>query len=326
MAGFLARRLLNYAVLVIVAASLAYLLAAMALDPRSNYADRTPKPPPAVVDAQLAALNLNDKTPLLQRYAVWASGVLRGDLGKTIAGAPVNEDVKRRMGVTFRLVILGLVCGSLLGVLVGALAAVRQYGWFDRLSTGLSFLVLAVPVVVLANMLILVAAWANQQVFGRQVLLVSGEYSTDVEGFWNQVVDRLQHLVLPTVSLSVGLIAVFSRYQRNMMLDVLGADFVRTARAKGLSRRKALTRHALRTAMIPVVTYFAFTFGALLTGATFTEKIFGWHGLGEQLINSIFSNDVNTVAAISLLAAVSVLCAALAADLLHAALDPRVRA
>ncbi|GAA2216547.1 ABC transporter permease [Nonomuraea monospora] len=326
MAGFLARRLLNYAVLVVVAASLAYLLAAMALDPRSNYADRTPKPPPAVVDAQLAALNLNDKTPLLERYGVWASGVLRGDLGRTVAGAPVNEDVKRRMGVTFRLVILGLVCGSLLGVLVGALAAVRQYGWFDRLSTGLSFLVLAVPVVVLANMLILVAAWANQQVFGRQVLLVSGEYSTDVEGFWSQVVDRLQHLVLPTVSLSVGLIAVFSRYQRNMMLDVLGADFVRTARAKGLSRRKALTRHALRTAMIPVVTYFAFTFGALLTGATFTEKIFGWHGLGEQLINSIFSNDVNTVAAISLLAAVSVLCAALAADLLHAALDPRVRA
>ncbi|GAA3102232.1 hypothetical protein GCM10020001_019120 [Nonomuraea salmonea] len=140
------------------------------------------------------------------------------------------------------------------------------------------------------------------------------------------MVDRLQHLILPTISLSVGLIAVFSRYQRNMMLDVLDADFVRTARAKGLSRRKALTRHALRTAMIPVVTYFAFTFGALLTGATFTEKIFGWHGLGEQLINSIFNNDVNTVAAISLLAAIAVLCASLAADLLHAALDPRVRA
>jgi glutathione transport system permease protein len=326
MAGFLARRLLNYAVLVVVAASLAYMLAATALDPRSNYADRSPKPPPSVVDAQLAALNLNDKTPLLQRYATWAEGMAHGDFGMTVAGAPVNDDIRRRMGVTFRLVILGLVCGSLLGVLTGALAAVRQYGWFDRLSTGLSFVVLAVPVVVLANMLILLAAWANEHVFGRQVLLVSGEYSGLATGFWEQVTDRLQHLVLPTISLSVGLIAVFSRYQRNMMLDVLGADFVRTARAKGLSRRKALTRHALRTAMIPVVTYFAFTFGALLTGATFTEKIFGWHGLGEQLINSIFSNDVNTVAAISFLAAVAVLCAALAADLLHAALDPRVRA
>ncbi|MEV4168745.1 ABC transporter permease [Nonomuraea sp. NPDC049709] len=327
MAGFLARRLLNYAVLVAVAASLAYLLAATALDPRSNYADRTPKPPPAVVDAQLSALNLNDKTPLLQRYATWAGGLLHGDFGRTVAGAPVNEDIKRRMGVTFRLVVLGLLFGSLLGVLTGALAAVRQYGWFDRLSTGLSFVVLAVPVVVLANMLILLASWANEHLFGRQVFLVSGEYSDGLTtGFWGHVVDRLQHLVLPTISLSMGLIAVFSRYQRNMMLDVLGADFVRTARAKGLSRRKALTRHALRTAMIPVVTYFAFTFGVLLTGATFTEKIFGWHGLGEQLINSIFGNDVNTVAAISFLAAIAVLCASLAADLLHAALDPRVRA
>ncbi|GAA3584940.1 ABC transporter permease [Nonomuraea rosea] len=327
MAGFLARRLLSYAVLVVVAASLAYLLAATALDPRSNYADRTPKPPPAVVDAQLTALNLNDKIPLVERYATWAGGVLHGDFGKSVAGAPVNADLKRRMGVTFRLVILGLIFGSLLGVLAGALAAVRQYGWFDRLSTGLSFVVLAVPVVVLANMLILVATWANANVFGRQVFLVSGEHSDGLAtGFWGDVVDRLQHLVLPTVSLSVGLIAVFSRYQRNMMLDVIGADFVRTARAKGLSRRQALTRHALRTALIPVATYFAFTFGALLTGATFTEKIFGWHGLGEQLINSIFTNDVNTVAAISLLAALAVLCASLAADLLHAGLDPRVRA
>ncbi|MEU6720122.1 ABC transporter permease [Nonomuraea sp. NPDC046802] len=327
MAGWLARRLLNYVVLVAVAASLAYLLAATALDPRSNYADRTPKPPPSVVDAQLTALNLNDKTPLLQRYATWASGVLHGDFGKSVAGAPVNDDLERRMGVTFRLVILGLVFGSLLGVLVGALAAVSQYGWFDRLSAGLSFVVLAIPVVVLANMLILLATWANEQVFGRQVFLVSGEYTDGLEtDWWGYVVDRLQHLILPTISLAVGLIAVFSRYQRNMMLDVLGADFVRTAMAKGLSRRQALFKHALRTALIPVATYFAFTFGALLMGATFTEKIFGWHGLGEQLINSVFTNDVNTVAAISLLAAVAVLCASLAADLLHAALDPRVRA
>ncbi|MFI6291860.1 ABC transporter permease [Nonomuraea sp. NPDC050790] len=326
MAGFLARRLLNYLVLVAVASSLAYMLAAGALDPRSNYADRTPKPPPAVVDAQLTALNLNDKTPLLQRYATWAAGVLHGDFGKTVTGTSVNEDLARRAGVTFRLIMLGLVFGSLAGVLVGAYAAVRQYGWFDRLSAGMSFLVLAIPVVVLATMLILAGTWLNENVFGGQVFLVSGEYSDGLEtGFWGGVLDRLQHLILPTVSLSLGLIATFSRYQRNMMLDVLGADFVRTAVAKGLSRRKALTRHALRTALIPVVTYFAFTFGTLLTGATFTEKIFGWHGLGEQLINSIFTNDVNTVAAIAFLAAIAVLAASLAADVLHAALDPRVR-
>jgi len=95
--------------------------------------------------------------------------------------------------------------------------------------------------------------------------------------------------------------------------------------AKGLSRRAALTRHALRTALIPAVTYFAFTFGALLVGTTFTEKIFGWHGMGEQLVDSISTNDVNTVAAISCFAALAVLLAALASDVLHAVLDPRVR-
>ncbi|MEU7859726.1 ABC transporter permease [Nonomuraea sp. NPDC049141] len=326
MAGFLARRLLNYLVLVAVAASLAYMLAASALDPRSNYADRTPKPPPAVVDAQLTELNLNDRTPLIQRYATWAGGVVQGDFGRTVTGAPVNEDLKRRMGVTFRLVLLGLICGSLLGVVVGAAAAVKQYGWFDRLSTGLSFLVLAMPVVVLANVLILLGTVVNERL-GHRLFLVSGEYSDGLDtGFWGTVGDRLKHLILPTISLSLGLIAIFSRYQRNTMLDVLGADFVRTAMAKGLSRSQALIHHALRTALIPVATYFAFTFGALLTGATFTEKIFGWHGLGEQLINSIFTNDVNTVAAIACIAAIAVLCASLAADLLHAALDPRVRA
>ncbi|GAA0911598.1 ABC transporter permease [Nonomuraea longicatena] len=327
MAGFLVRRVLNYVVLVAVASSLAYMLAAVALDPRSNYADRTPPPPPAVVDAQLSALNLNDKTPLIQRYATWAAGVLHGDFGRSVTGASVNDDIQRRIGVTFRLVMLGLICGSLVGVIVGAYAAVKQYGWFDRLSSALSFVVLAIPVVVLATMLIIVGTWANDNVFGFKLFLVSGEYSVGLQaGFWGSLLDRLQHLILPTISLSLALIATFSRYQRNMMLDVLDADFIRTARAKGLSRRAALTRHALRTALVPVVTYFAFTFGTLLTGATFTEKIFGWHGLGEQLINSIFTNDVNTVAAIAFLAAVAILLASLAADLMHAALDPRVRA
>jgi len=327
MTGFLARRLLGSVVLVVVAVSLAYLLAASALDPRSNYADRTPKPPQAVVDAQLTALNLNDHVPLARRYLTWAGGVLRGDFGRSVTGTPVNADLARRAGVTCRLVLLGLVGGSALGVLAGAYAAVRQYGWFDRLSTGLAFTLLAVPVVVLANVAILAGTWANDHLFGRRVLLVGGEYTAGLDaGLWGGLLDRLQHLALPTITLSLGLAAVFSRYQRNMMLDVLGADYLRTAMAKGLSRRRALIRHGLRIALIPVATYFAFTFGALLTGATFTEKIFGWHGLGERLITSIFTNDVNTVAAIACLAAVAVLCASLAADLLHAALDPRVRA
>lgn len=325
MTGFLFRRLLNYLVLVVVATSLAYLLAASALDPRSNYQGRNPPIPPAVVDARLTELNLNDRIPLFERYLTWGRDVLHGDFGKTVAGEPVGDDLGRRAGVTLRLITVGLVLGSLTGVLVGAYAAVRQYGTFDRLSTGASFAVLAVPTVVLANILIIAAVSFNELV-GAQVFLVSGETTPGLEGgLPARLVDRFQHLTLPTLSLSLGLIAVYSRYQRNMMLDVLGADFVRTAMAKGLRRRTALARHALRTALIPAVTYFAFTFGALLVGTTFTEKIFGWHGMGEWLVDSISTNDVNTVAAISCFAAFAVLVASLASDLLHAALDPRVR-
>ncbi|MFF3441131.1 ABC transporter permease [Streptosporangium sp. NPDC002721] len=325
MAGFLARRLLNYLVLIVVATSLAYMLAASALNPRSNYEGRNPPIPPAVVDARLSDLNLNDRTPLFDRYLTWASGLVRGDLGKTVAGGSVGDDLGRRIGVTLRLITIGLILGSVTGVLIGAYAAVRQYGLFDRLSTGLSFVVLAIPTVVLANILIIAAIRLNEAA-GTQILLVSGEATPGLEGgFAAAVLDRVRHLVLPTLSLSLGLVAVYSRYQRNMMLDVLGADFIRTAMAKGLSRRAALTRHALRTALIPAVTYFAFTFGSLLVGTTFTEKIFGWHGMGEQLVDSISTNDVNTVAAISCFAALAVLLASLASDVLHAVLDPRVR-
>ncbi|MER5649882.1 ABC transporter permease [Streptosporangium sp. NPDC002524] len=325
MAGFLARRLLNYLVLIVVATSLAYMLAASALNPRSNYEGRNPPIPPAVVDARLTDLNLNDRTPLFERYLTWAGDLTRGDFGKTVAGGSVGDDLGRRIGVTLRLITIGLVLGSVTGVLIGAYAAVRQYGLFDRLSTGLSFVVLAVPTVVLANILIIAAIRLNEAA-GTQILLVSGEATPGLEGgVAAAALDRIRHLVLPTLSLSLGLVAVYSRYQRNMMLDVLGADFIRTAMAKGLSRRAALTRHALRTALIPAVTYFAFTFGSLLVGTTFTEKIFGWHGMGEQLVDSISTNDVNTVAAISCFAALAVLLASLASDVLHAVLDPRVR-
>lgn len=325
MAGFLLRRLVNYAVLIAVATSLAYMLAATALNPRSNYEGRTPRPPAAVVDAQLSQYNLNDRTPLFERYLRWAGGVARGDFGRTWNGDMVNAELRRRLGVTLRLILLGLVLGSVAGVLIGACAAVGQYGWFDRLSTVAAFLVLAIPTVVLANMLIIGAVWLNDHL-GTQIFLVSGEASPGLEGGAGAaLLDRVKHLALPTLSLAIGQVAVYSRYQRNMMLDVLEADFVRTAMAKGLRRRTALVKHALRTALIPAVTYFAFTFGSLLVGATITESVFGWHGMGEELVASIRTNDVNMVAAISCFAALAVLLASLASDVLHAYLDPRVR-
>jgi ABC-type dipeptide/oligopeptide/nickel transport system permease component len=325
MATFLLRRLAGYTVLVFAAVSLAYLLAAGSLDPRTNFAGRNPAPPPRVVAAQLSAYNLNDETPLAQRYTRWLAAVARGDFGRTWEGESINAEMSRRIGVSLRLLLLGTVLGSVGGIAIGALAAARQYRLSDRAITLLSFGVLSVPVFVLAVFFQTGGEWLNT-VTGVRIFEWVGEYAPSTAASpVAELGSRLQHLVLPTLTIALAQIAVYSRYQRMMMLDVLGADYVRTAMAKGMRRREALVKHALRTALIPVATYFAYSFGLLLTGATFTEKIFGWHGMGEWLVDSINRNDVNAVAAISCCAAVGVLAAGLLSDVAYAVLDPRVR-
>jgi peptide/nickel transport system permease protein len=139
------------------------------------------------------------------------------------------------------------------------------------------------------------------------------------------LLDRLRHLVLPSLTLALAAAAGYSRYQRNAMLDVLGQDFIRTARAKGLTRRRALVKHGLRTALIPLATLFAYGVAGLVTGAVFVEKIFGWHGMGEWLVQGIATQDTNIIAAITLFSGAVVLLAGLLSDVFYAALDPRVR-
>ncbi|MEZ0075613.1 ABC transporter permease [Planotetraspora sp. GP83] len=325
MAAFLARRFLNYLGLIVLASSLAYALAATALDPRANYTDRRPPPPPAVVEATLSSLNLNDHEPLIQRYGVWITGVLHGDFGRTWEGESINAQMGRRMGVSLRLLLLGVVLGSVTGVLVGAYSALRQYRPVDRSITVLSFAVLATPTFVLGTALSIAATWVNQRA-GTKIFSISGEATPGLEGgLIAHLADRAGHLAIPTLTVALGQIAVYSRYQRAMMLDVLGADYVRTALAKGLRRRTAMLKHALRTALIPAATFFAYGFGLLLVGSTFTEKIFGWHGMGAWFVDSINRQDTNAVAAVTLFSAVLVLLAGLLSDVFYAILDPRVR-
>lgn len=322
MAAFVLRRLAACLVLAVPAMSLAYLLAAVALDPRAAFEGRSPRPPDAVVDARLSALNLNDRTPLADRYRTWVSGVVRGDFGRTWGGEPVNAELWRRLGVSVRLVLPGAVLGSVLGVLLGFCAAVRRGRTADRLISFGSYLLPAVPVFALAVLLQIVAGKANDAM-GVRVFQWVGESTPGASG--GGLADRVRHLLLPTAAIALAQCAFYCRYQRAMMLDVLHADFVRTARAKGLRRRSALLRHGLRTALTPMTAYVAYAFGLLFLGGVFTEKIFGWHGVGEWLVDSITRGDVNAVAAIGCLAACGVLLAGLVSGVVHGALDPRVR-
>ena len=323
MTRFLARRLLNYVVLLGLASFVAFALTSLTFSPLDSLLERNPRPPQAVIDAKAAELNLDKPIPI--RYADWVSGAVRGDFGTTVAGQPVSDELWRRIGVSLRLVIIGSVVGTVVGVLAGAWGAIRQYRLSDRVITTLALLILSTPTFVIANLLILAALRGNS-ILGMQVFEYTGETSTDaVGGAFDQFVDRLQHLVLPTLTLALVSIAGFSRYQRNAMLDVLGQDFIRTARAKGLTRRQALLKHGLRTALIPMATLFAYGVGGLFTGAVFVEKIFGWHGIGEWFIQGITTQDTNIIVAIAVFTGATVLLAGLLSDVLYAALDPRVR-
>ena len=329
MGAFLLRRFVYLVVLVIVATSVAYVLAATQLNPRSRYEGRNPPPPPEVVDAVLDAINMNNRTPLVTRFERWSGGILRGDLGQTIDNTPVADEIERRMWVSLRLVVFGAFIGTTLGVAAGAFSAVKQHRPIDHLVTVFSFVTLSIPIVVLAVLYKNAGIGLNDALGfngDRKLLYTTGEITPGLNFWsWQGLVDRAAHLALPSLVLITVAVAFYGRYQRNAMLDVLGSDFLRTAQAKGLRRSRALVKHGLRTALIPMATFFAYEFALLFVGATFTERIFGWHGMGEYFVDSVTKNDVNSVAAVTMFVAVLVLIAGLLSDLAYAVLDPRVR-
>jgi peptide/nickel transport system permease protein len=323
MIRFLLRRLLNYLVLLVLASFMAFCLASLTFHPLDSFIERHPQPPAEAIHAKAVELGLDKPIPI--RYAQWAAGVVQGDFGTTVTGHPVSQELWSRVGVSLRLVVIGSLFGTVAGVVLGAWGAVRQYRLSDRVITVLSLIILSIPSFVLAGLLILAALRVND-LFGVRIFAYTGETSPiPPGGLWDQFVDRARHIVLPSLTLALGAAASFSRYQRNAMLDVLGEDFIRTARAKGLTRRRALFKHGLRTALIPLATLFAYGVSGLVVGAVFVEKIFGWHGMGEWVVQAIQSQDTHIVTTITLFTGAALLFAGLLSDVIYAALDPRVR-
>ena len=317
MLPYLARRIANYAVLLFIATSLAYILASFSLDPANNWNREDTTLNWAAIESNLIAYNISSDLPVWDRYVTWLTAVLtHWDWGVTPKGQVINDLIGIKIGVSVRLVFIGAVIGMVGGVALGAWTATRQYRLSDRTTTLLSMIIISTPTMVLAILLQVLAVQINRAT-GYQIFEFTGE--------GQGLVSRLQHLVLPTLSMSLGSIAAYSRYQRNLMLDTLGADYVRTARAKGLIKRRAVTRHALRTALIPLATYFAFALATLFTGAAITERVYGWHGMGEYSITSIAKYEINGITAVVAFSGLCTLTGALLSDVFVAIVDPRVR-
>ncbi|MFP5023389.1 ABC transporter permease [Pseudonocardia phyllosphaerae] len=325
MLRYVVRRGAGWLAMIVVATNLVYFLANSFLDPRVNYLQLRPPRTEEEISRSLGQYNLDSHVPIVERWWTWLTGIVtRWDWGTSPIGDPVNAQVAFRVGVSGQLVFFSLLLSIVLGVALGVYSASRQYKIGDRAAQLTSVLTLNIPSAVAGLAVVFVAIAINQGV-GGTLFYVAGSETPGTEGFWALLVDRVQHLVLPTVSLLVITYAGYHMLQRSMLLDVVNSDYVRTARAKGLTREQAIRRHGLRSSMIPVATQVAFAIPALFTGAVITEKIFAWQGMGDYFIRTISTNDIHGVVATAAFAAVATAVGAMLADIAVVVLDPRVR-
>ncbi|GAA4765403.1 ABC transporter permease [Microbacterium gilvum] len=325
MIRYLLRRVLGWLLIIAVATNLTYFLAWFYLDPRSNYVGRRPPLSEDQIVALLEPRNLSDTVPLVQRWWNWLTAILtRWDWGVSPTGESVNGQVAYRMWISAELVLGATILTALVGIAIGVYTASRQYRLADRIGQATSIVTMNIPVVVAALGIVLIAISINQAV-GTRIFYVTGSSNPEVTGFLPVVVDVVQHLTLPTFGLILTGYAGYHFLQRSILLDNIGADYVRTARAKGLTKAQAIRRHALRTSLIPVTTQVAFNIPAAFTGAILTESIFGWNGMGQYFSQTLAQNDIHGTVAIAAFGAFMTFIGAMLADVAVVAIDPRVR-
>lgn len=255
--------------------------------------------------------------PVVIRYVNWLNELLHGNLGYSFSsGAPVVKRIGERVGPTLTLTVTALLLSYLIAVPAGVLAATRRYTGIDYLATLLAFLGISLPTFFLGLAGIYIFA------LRLRVLPVGGTMTLGGEG---GLVDMVQHLILPAGVLAMAGAGALTRYVRSSMLEVLGQDYVRTARAKGLAERYVLRRHALRSALIPVVTLAGLQIPALLAGAVITEQVFEWPGMGRLTIEAINQRDYPVLMGITLITALLVTLGNLLADVVYSVVDPRIK-
>jgi glutathione transport system permease protein len=323
MFAYVIRRLLISIVVLFFATILVFLLVASSGDPLALLKSN-PHVPHSTIVARENLLHLND--PLWQRYWIWFTGAIHGNLGTTISGQDVASQAISHLLVTLRMVVVATLIAIVIAISLGVLAAVRQNRLTDHAITVTNFVLLATPIFVLGLALKEFVAIPINQHVGSTILYTDGEQSPTLSGpFLSRLPDYAGHTILPALTLILISYASWAIYQRSSMIETLDADHVRLARAKGLSQRRVLVRHVLRNALIPVTTVIALDFAAVLGGAIITEIVFGWQGLGQWYISGVTALDVNVMLAYLLITATFVILFNLVADILYGVLDPRIR-
>jgi peptide/nickel transport system permease protein len=279
------------------------------------------------------ANGLND--PIYLQYFKFLKGALTGDLGTSyFTKTPVTSEIFSRFPATIELAICAIIFAAIFGVLIGAVSAVKKNSLFDHAGMVLALVGVSMPIFWLGILLIILFSGVLQilpsgtridpllqPMGGTGFYLIDTLASGDMEAFW----DAVRHLILPSLALGMYSMAIIARMTRSSMLETLNQDYIRTARAKGISKGKVIRRHALRNAMIPVTTVIGLQLGSLLGGAVLTETVFSWPGIGNYTVQCILKSDFPVVQGVVLLVAFIFVLINLAVDILYAFLDPRIK-
>lgn len=269
---------------------------------------------PNQLEMMRESLGLND--PVVFQYFRWLGNILRGNFGYSqVSGASIATMITQRLPATFEVCAISLLFSSVVGILFGFFSAIRQNTAVDYINTALGIIFISVPEFFFGLLGILVFS------INLQWLPTGGRMAPGKEAFFS----RIEYLILPCLCLGIGLIATLMRYTRGSMLDVLGKDYIRTSRSKGVARLAVQIKHGFRNALIPIVVILTNRLTMLISGAMVVENVFNYPGMGTMLLNAINGSDMPVIMATTLLISSAILCASLLIDLIAAAIDPRIR-
>jgi peptide/nickel transport system permease protein len=319
--NYVTRRALLAIPVVLVASFLLFVFVRATFDPTARL--RGSRDNAAVIAREKERLGLN--RPVVVQYTDWLGDFVRGDWGQSErTRTDVFGTIRTALGYTVQLIFWGILLSAVVAISVGVYSAVRQYSTLDYTFTALAFIGLALPPFWFGLMAIQFLGIQPKDWFGlsEPIFFSVGLHSGDQGGI---NVDYVRHLFLPVLTLTVQIIAGWSRYQRAAMLDVMSADYIRTARAKGVPRRRVIVRHGLRNALIPLVTVMALDVGVLFGGVIITETIFSIPGMGRLFYDSLLAGDATMLTAWTVVTALFVILFNLLADVVYGFLDPRIR-
>ena len=315
---YIAKRFLQVIPLLIIVSLISFFIIRLSpIDPLAELR-LNPSISQETLDKEMKRLNL-DK-PIYVQYFSWAKSFIKGDLGYTSAGEKVSTKLKERIPNTLLLTTIVIFMTWAVGIPLGILAAIKKETALDRLLTVVSSIGMAIPSFFFAILMLIFAVKTGWFPVGGLT-----SYNFNEMGLWGKITDISKHLVLPVIVLFTISLSGLQRQMRANMLEVLDSDYVKFARAKGLSEGKVIFKHALRNAINPMITLLGFEFAGLLSGAALTEYVFQYPGLGRLILEAVMKSDINLVMASLMMGTIMLIAGNLIADILLMITDPRLR-